>query len=195
MCPFHPSPSFAGSSPFLALSSCSESHEYSGRVVAVHDGDTLTVLTASREQVKIRLFGIDPPELKQAFGNRAKQALLAARLRQQCSSDREGHRPIRQDRGGRIQRRQVAQPAPRRTRHGMVLLKIQPPPQPSGPRNSSEGGASWVVARCQSGSAVGVEAMRLFPISVAVLSLGMVIALWLWQPLVAVVFLLASCAQ
>ena len=38
-----------------------------GRVVGVHDGDTITVLDTSRAQHKIRLAGIDAPELKQAF--------------------------------------------------------------------------------------------------------------------------------
>ena len=46
-----------------------------GRVVGVHDGDTITVLDASRQQYKIRLAGIDAPESKQAFGTRSKQNL------------------------------------------------------------------------------------------------------------------------
>jgi endonuclease YncB( thermonuclease family) len=46
-----------------------------GRVVGVADGDTVTVLDASRQQHKIRLMGIDAPEKKQAFGNKSKQAL------------------------------------------------------------------------------------------------------------------------
>jgi len=46
-----------------------------GQVVGVHDGDSITVLTADKTQVKVRLEGIDAPELKQAFGTRAKQAL------------------------------------------------------------------------------------------------------------------------
>lgn len=46
-----------------------------GRVVSVHDGDTLTLLTAQRSQVKVRLYGIDAPELDQAFGSQAKAAL------------------------------------------------------------------------------------------------------------------------
>lgn len=45
--------------------------------MAVHDGDTLTVLTVDKAQVKIRLDGIDAPELKQAFGSKAKEALSA----------------------------------------------------------------------------------------------------------------------
>src|SRR3954451_23842055 len=47
---------------------------YTATVVGISDGDTLTVLTADRKQVKIRLHGIDAPESNQDFGNRAKQA-------------------------------------------------------------------------------------------------------------------------
>ena len=46
-----------------------------GRVVGVHDGDTITVLVAGNVQVKVRLYGIDAPESGQAFGNVSKQAL------------------------------------------------------------------------------------------------------------------------
>ncbi|MEI6873991.1 MAG: thermonuclease family protein [Spirochaetota bacterium] len=42
-----------------------------GRVVGVHDGDTITVLEG-KTQYKIRLDGIDAPELSQAFGRVAK---------------------------------------------------------------------------------------------------------------------------
>lgn len=51
--------------------------DISGKVVAVHDGDTLTVLTADKVELRIRLDGIDAPELKQAFGNKSKQSLSA----------------------------------------------------------------------------------------------------------------------
>ena len=47
----------------------------SGRVVGVADGDTVTVLDASRQQHKIRLMGIDAPEKKMPWGNRSKQSL------------------------------------------------------------------------------------------------------------------------
>jgi endonuclease YncB( thermonuclease family) len=60
----------------LALSAAGAA-TLSGRVVAVHDGDTVTVLDANRQQYKIRLAGIDAPELKQAFGYRSKQHLSA----------------------------------------------------------------------------------------------------------------------
>jgi endonuclease YncB( thermonuclease family) len=46
-----------------------------GRVVAIADGDTLTLLTPGRRQVKIRLHGIDTPESRQPWGTRARQAL------------------------------------------------------------------------------------------------------------------------
>ena len=48
--------------------------EYPARVIGITDGDTLTVLTAQKTQVKIRLAGIDAPESGQDFGTRAKQA-------------------------------------------------------------------------------------------------------------------------
>ena len=46
-----------------------------GRVVGVHDGDTLTLLEPGNRQRKVRLNQIDAPELKQDFGQAAKQAL------------------------------------------------------------------------------------------------------------------------
>jgi micrococcal nuclease len=46
---------------------------WSGKVVGVTDGDTITVLHAGRGE-KIRLYGIDCPEKGQAFGTKAKQA-------------------------------------------------------------------------------------------------------------------------
>ena len=52
--------------------------EYSGKVVGVSDGDTLTLLVpdgASFKQLKVRLGEIDTPESKQPYGQRAKQAL------------------------------------------------------------------------------------------------------------------------
>lgn len=46
-----------------------------GRVVAIADGDTITVLDADKVQHRIRLGGIDAPEKKQAFGTRSKESL------------------------------------------------------------------------------------------------------------------------
>ena len=51
--------------------------DFTGRVVGVSDGDTITVLSQGKP-VRIRLHGIDCPEKRQAFGKRAKQ--FASRL-------------------------------------------------------------------------------------------------------------------
>lgn len=48
---------------------------FEATVVAVYDGDTITVRTT--ETIKIRLDGIDAPELKQPHGQASKQALSA----------------------------------------------------------------------------------------------------------------------
>lgn len=57
------------------LVSASISLGWQGKVVKITDGDTITVLTADKKQVKIRLFGIDCPEAKQDFGTKSKQLL------------------------------------------------------------------------------------------------------------------------
>lgn len=46
-----------------------------GRVVGIADGDTLTLLDASKTQHKIRLAGIDSPEKSQPFGQVCKKSL------------------------------------------------------------------------------------------------------------------------
>jgi endonuclease YncB( thermonuclease family) len=47
---------------------------WSGEVVGITDGDTITVLNSKTlKDVKIRLYGIDTPERGQAFSKRAKQ--------------------------------------------------------------------------------------------------------------------------
>ncbi len=48
---------------------------YTGRVVAISDGDTLTVLDADKVQHKVRLSGIDAPEKRQPFGSVSWQHL------------------------------------------------------------------------------------------------------------------------
>ncbi|MBR0459136.1 MAG: thermonuclease family protein [Victivallales bacterium] len=46
-----------------------------GLVVKVSDGDTITVLDASKTQHRVRLNGIDAPESHQAFGRVSRHAL------------------------------------------------------------------------------------------------------------------------
>jgi len=45
--------------------------------VGVHDGDSITALAAGNQQLKVRLDGIDAPELKQPFSQQSKAALSA----------------------------------------------------------------------------------------------------------------------
>jgi endonuclease YncB( thermonuclease family) len=68
-----------------------------GEVVAIADGDTLTVLDSERVQHKIRLAGIDAPERKQAFGQRSRQMLADIVFRKQVDVETQ-----KKDRYGRI---------------------------------------------------------------------------------------------
>lgn len=60
---------------FLIPCAQTQATELTGRAVSVHDGDTITVLDADKRQHKVRLAGVDAPELKQAFGTRSRQNL------------------------------------------------------------------------------------------------------------------------
>lgn len=51
------------------------SFAWGGKVVGVSDGDTVTVLSSSHEQIRVRLYGIDAPESEQPFGTKSKQSL------------------------------------------------------------------------------------------------------------------------
>ncbi len=60
-----------------------------GRVVAVQDGDTLTVLVERREG-KVRLVDIDAPELRQPFGTRSRKSLAEMCFGKTASLDVRG---------------------------------------------------------------------------------------------------------
>jgi endonuclease YncB( thermonuclease family) len=49
--------------------------ELRGRVVGISDGDTLTLLTDRREELRIRLAEIDTPERGQPYSDRSRQFL------------------------------------------------------------------------------------------------------------------------
>ena len=68
---------------------------WTGEVVGIADGDTITVLKG-KTTVKIRLYGIDCPEKSQAFGTRAKQFTSKMVFRKLVQI-----RPVDQDRYGR----------------------------------------------------------------------------------------------
>lgn len=78
----------------FATSACADGGD--GRVVAVHDGDTLTVLLRG-ERVSVRLDEIDAPELGQAHGRESRNAL--ARL---CYGRRAAVREQGRDKYGRV---------------------------------------------------------------------------------------------
>ncbi len=59
----------------FSLISIARESKITGKVVGVTDGDTITILDKDNQQHKIRLDGIDAPELGQPFGQAAKQSL------------------------------------------------------------------------------------------------------------------------
>ncbi|MGC4095756.1 MAG: thermonuclease family protein [Nitrospira sp.] len=80
----------------LFLFSVAPAFSFTGRVVAVLDGDTLEVLHSGKAE-RIRLTGIDCPEKKQPFGQRAKQATSTLSFGQYVTVHSDG-----KDRYGRV---------------------------------------------------------------------------------------------
>lgn len=64
---------FALASPAAAQYAAGD--RIAGRVVGIQDGDTLTLLTAERREIRIRLGDIDAPESDQPYGDRSKRLL------------------------------------------------------------------------------------------------------------------------
>ena len=59
----------------------------SGTVIKINDGDTLTVINGENKRVKIRLYGIDSPELDQSHGQNAKRFLSEKVLEKNITAD------------------------------------------------------------------------------------------------------------
>ena len=59
----------------ICLTPTAHADQLTGKVVGVSDGDTITILTEQKQNIKIRLSEIDAPEKKQPWGQNSKQAL------------------------------------------------------------------------------------------------------------------------
>lgn len=59
----------------LPSTAAAKTETITGRVVRVADGDTVTLVTRQNRKVRVRINGIDAPETRQAYGDRAKQTL------------------------------------------------------------------------------------------------------------------------
>lgn len=74
----------------FALSSSVAAASFSGKVIAITDGDTIVVLAEDRQQIKIRLAEIDAPEKTQAFGTESKHSLSDMCFRKESVVDIAG---------------------------------------------------------------------------------------------------------
>ena len=74
-CNRRPAPSNPPPRPSRPIVDSSGRQELPGRVVAIADGDTITLLDSANTQHRIRLEGIDAPESHQAFGEQSRLSL------------------------------------------------------------------------------------------------------------------------
>lgn len=73
--PFHAMRLAVFTLSLAAFVTCTQAAPISGRIVGVIDGDTVDLLTESKQLVRVRLAGIDAPERRQPFGSAAKKVL------------------------------------------------------------------------------------------------------------------------
>lgn len=99
---------------FAVISLGAQGAELVGKVIAIADGDTITVLDAEQRQYKVRLQGIDAPEKGQDYWRASKQHLGEMLFAQQVTveyrkKDRYGRLVGFVSRNGRdINREQIA---------------------------------------------------------------------------------------
>ena len=71
---------------FLTQSTYAQASPLTAHVISITDGDTITIITQAKQQIKVRLADIDAPELRgQPYGRKAKQVLSDKIYRKQVS--------------------------------------------------------------------------------------------------------------
>jgi endonuclease YncB( thermonuclease family) len=95
------------------------------KVVAVHDGDTLTAVDADNVQHKVRLHGIDAPEAKQVFGTKARDRLADLTLRKVVRVNVHEHDRYGWLLGRHRGRRPEPEPSNGGRRYGVALCPVQ----------------------------------------------------------------------
>lgn len=107
----------------LAFESGAALADFTGRVVKVSDGDTLTVLV-NRTQVRVRLDAIDAPESGQPFGKRSQQSLAQLCAAKEARVDDRGKdrygRTI-----GRVKCAGIDANSEQVRRHGVGVCKVR----------------------------------------------------------------------
>lgn len=63
-----------------------------GTVVAIHDGDTISIRTAT-ETMRVRLYGVDCPEYRQPFSQRARRFTSEMTFKKAVTVHVEGRDP------------------------------------------------------------------------------------------------------
>jgi endonuclease YncB( thermonuclease family) len=106
-----------------ALTGPASAETFTGWVVGVTDGDTLTVLRAGRREV-VRLRGIDAPERGQAYGDRARRYAAALAFGTVADIEARG-----------------------RDRHGRLLAEVRLPGGRSLNRELVRAGYAWWFRR------------------------------------------------
>ncbi|MCB1880158.1 MAG: thermonuclease family protein [Gammaproteobacteria bacterium] len=70
----------------ILLTAYAQAASLTAQVISIIDGDTITILTPAKQQIKVRLADIDAPELRgQPYGRKAKQVLSDKIYRQQVT--------------------------------------------------------------------------------------------------------------
>lgn len=57
-----------------------QSYTYNGKIIKIHDGDTMHIIDSDGRKHKIRMAYIDAPEINQAYGTQSRDNLIDAAL-------------------------------------------------------------------------------------------------------------------